>query len=62
MCSCVAFIEMLGVDSECLRLHATAADYVQKSINIPICNYLLLNNYIDTVPLRMTVFFILVVL
>ncbi|XP_043283377.1 spatacsin [Venturia canescens] len=36
MCSCIVFIEMLDVNSECLRLHATAADYVKKRLNLSI--------------------------
>ncbi|XP_063995284.1 spatacsin [Diachasmimorpha longicaudata] len=32
--NCICFIEFLGVDSERLRLHATAADYVQSKLNI----------------------------
>ncbi|XP_015111289.1 spatacsin isoform X2 [Diachasma alloeum] len=34
--NCICFIEFLGVDSECLRLHATAADYVHSKLNISI--------------------------
>lgn len=36
MCSCIVFIEMLEVNSECLRLHATAADYVRKGLSLSI--------------------------
>ncbi|XP_031835040.1 spatacsin isoform X2 [Nomia melanderi] len=40
VCSCISFIEMLGVNSENLRLHVTAANYVQKEINVSIGNLL----------------------
>lgn len=40
LCTCVSFIEMLGVDSENLRLHITAANYIQKELNISIGNFL----------------------
>nr|XP_034171053.1 spatacsin isoform X2 [Osmia lignaria] len=40
LCTCVSFIEMLGVDSENLRLHITAANYIQKELNISIGNLL----------------------
>ncbi|KAK2583208.1 hypothetical protein KPH14_009228 [Odynerus spinipes] len=36
VCSCISFLEMLGVNSEILRLHITAADYVQKNLNTSI--------------------------
>lgn len=36
VCSCISFLEMLGVKSEILRLHVTAADFVQKNINVSI--------------------------
>nr|XP_012135131.1 PREDICTED: spatacsin isoform X2 [Megachile rotundata] len=40
LCTCISFIEMLGVDSENLRLHITAANYVQREMNISIGNLL----------------------
>ncbi|XP_076236055.1 spatacsin isoform X2 [Calliopsis andreniformis] len=36
LCSCISFIEMLGINSESLKLHITAANYVQKEIGISI--------------------------
>ncbi|XP_043488145.1 spatacsin [Polistes fuscatus] len=36
VCSCISFLEMVGINSEILRLHITAADYVQKHLNISI--------------------------
>ncbi|CAL7936629.1 unnamed protein product [Xylocopa violacea] len=40
LCTCVSFIEILGIDSENLRLHITVAKYVYNEINIPIGNLL----------------------
>ncbi|EZA52114.1 Spatacsin [Ooceraea biroi] len=40
VCSCIAFIELLGIDSNNLRLHVTAAEYVQEQLNISIGNLL----------------------
>ncbi|XP_053975278.1 spatacsin isoform X1 [Hylaeus volcanicus] len=40
LCTCVSFIEMLGINSEILRLHVTTANYVQKEINVLIGNLL----------------------
>jgi len=36
VCSCIAFIELLGIDSNNLRLHVSAAEYVQEQLNISI--------------------------
>ncbi|KAF7381387.1 hypothetical protein HZH66_013781 [Vespula vulgaris] len=36
ICSCISFLEILGINSEILRLHISAADYVQKTLNISI--------------------------
>ncbi|XP_047365730.1 spatacsin isoform X2 [Vespa velutina] len=36
VCSCISFLEMLGISSEILRLHISAADYVKKTLNISI--------------------------
>ncbi|KAG7198542.1 hypothetical protein KM043_005909 [Ampulex compressa] len=36
ICACIAFVEMLELDSENLRLHVTAAHYVENEINISI--------------------------
>ncbi|XP_076620109.1 spatacsin isoform X1 [Colletes latitarsis] len=36
LCSCVSFIEMLDINSDILKLHITAANYVQKETNVPI--------------------------
>ncbi|KAK1131494.1 hypothetical protein K0M31_017777 [Melipona bicolor] len=38
--TCIAFMEMLGIDSENLRLHITVANYIHKEINVPIGNLL----------------------
>ena len=38
VCSCIAFIEMLRIDSNNLRLHVTVAKYVQEQLNISIGN------------------------
>ncbi|XP_023290455.1 spatacsin isoform X2 [Orussus abietinus] len=35
-CSCVSFIEILGMDSESLRLHITVANYIRSALNISI--------------------------
>ncbi|XP_076280997.1 spatacsin [Lasioglossum baleicum] len=40
VCSCISFIEMLSLNSENLRLHVTAANYIQKKMNVPIGNLL----------------------
>ncbi|XP_039304859.1 spatacsin isoform X2 [Solenopsis invicta] len=40
VCSCIAFIEMLRIDSSNLRLHVTVAKYVQEQLNISIGNLL----------------------
>ncbi|KZC04326.1 PREDICTED: spatacsin [Dufourea novaeangliae] len=40
VCGCISFIEMLSINSENLRLHVTAANYVQKEVNVPIGNLL----------------------
>lgn len=37
--TCISFMEILGIDSENLRLHITVANYIYKQINIPIGNY-----------------------
>ncbi|XP_034936276.1 spatacsin [Chelonus insularis] len=34
--TCIAFIEFLGINSEYLRFHVTAADYVKNNLNISI--------------------------
>ena len=36
LCGCVSFIELIGVDSQFLRLHATAVVYVKKALNVSI--------------------------
>ncbi|CAK9804301.1 SPG11 [Anthophora quadrimaculata] len=36
LCTCISFIEMLGIDSENLRLHITVANYIYNEINVPI--------------------------
>lgn len=36
ICSCICFIELLGVDSDNLRLHLTVAALVQKKLNFSI--------------------------
>lgn len=36
LCGCVAFLEMLNVSSDLVRLHITAAEYVQKECNISL--------------------------
>ncbi|XP_050480517.1 spatacsin isoform X1 [Bombus huntii] len=38
--TCISFMEILGIDSENLRLHITVANYIYKQINIPIGNLL----------------------
>ncbi|XP_076176182.1 spatacsin isoform X3 [Ptiloglossa arizonensis] len=48
VCSCISFIEILGINSEMLRLHVTAANYVQKEINVPIGDLLENVMYKDT--------------
>ncbi|XP_071562080.1 spatacsin isoform X1 [Temnothorax nylanderi] len=40
VCSCIAFIELLRIDSSNLRLHVTVAKYVQEQLNISIGNLL----------------------
>lgn len=40
VCSCISFIEMLGINSENLRVHVTAADYLKKEIDVSIGNLL----------------------
>ncbi|XP_014476874.1 PREDICTED: spatacsin [Dinoponera quadriceps] len=40
VCGCIAFIELLGVDSSNLRLYVTVAKYVQEQLNISIGNLL----------------------
>lgn len=34
--TCITFMEFLGINSECLRFHTTAVDYVQNELNISI--------------------------
>ncbi|CAD6223033.1 GSCOCG00005360001-RA-CDS [Cotesia congregata] len=36
--TCITFIEYLGIDSECLRFHATAANYIKTKLDLPISN------------------------
>lgn len=38
VCSCIAFIELLRIDSSNLQLHVTVAKYVQEQLNISIGN------------------------
>lgn len=38
VCSCIAFIELLRIDSSNLQLHVTVAKYVQEHLNISIGN------------------------
>jgi len=38
VCSCIAFVELLKIDSNNLRLHITVAKYVQEQLNISIGN------------------------
>ncbi|XP_011684393.1 PREDICTED: spatacsin [Wasmannia auropunctata] len=40
VCSCIAFIELLKIDSSNLQLHVTVAKYVQEQLNISIGNLL----------------------
>ncbi|XP_036147229.1 spatacsin isoform X2 [Monomorium pharaonis] len=40
VCGCIAFIELLKIDSSNLRLHVTVAKYVQEQLNISIGNLL----------------------
>ncbi|XP_018364335.1 PREDICTED: spatacsin isoform X1 [Trachymyrmex cornetzi] len=40
VCSCIAFVELLKIDSNNLRLHVTVAKYVQEQLNISIGNLL----------------------
>ncbi|KOC59819.1 Spatacsin [Habropoda laboriosa] len=40
LCTCISFIEMLGIDSENLRLHITVANYIHNEINVPTGNLL----------------------
>ncbi|KAL0117009.1 hypothetical protein PUN28_010108 [Cardiocondyla obscurior] len=40
VCSCIAFIELLRIDSSNLQLHVTVAKYVQEQLNISIGNLL----------------------
>ncbi|XP_008543727.1 spatacsin [Microplitis demolitor] len=34
--TCISFIEYLGIDSECLRFHTTAANYIKNKIDVSI--------------------------
>ncbi|XP_074094881.1 spatacsin [Cotesia typhae] len=34
--TCITFIEYLGIDSECLRFHATAANYIKTKLDLSI--------------------------
>ncbi|XP_011880163.1 PREDICTED: spatacsin isoform X2 [Vollenhovia emeryi] len=40
VCGCIAFIELLRIDSSNLQLHVTVAKYVQEQLNISIGNLL----------------------
>ncbi|XP_066592873.1 spatacsin isoform X2 [Prorops nasuta] len=38
LCSCISFIEMLGLDSDVLRIHITLAEYLQQNQDLPVNN------------------------
>ncbi|XP_024937810.1 spatacsin isoform X2 [Cephus cinctus] len=40
VCSCISFMEILGMNSESLRLHIAVANYVQEKLNISIGSFL----------------------
>ena len=40
---CISFLEILGINSDNLRLHITAAQFVQKELNISIGMYYHIN-------------------